>query len=42
MTLDDAIREACNDAPALRRKIMTTLENKIKGQLAAVLKVSEK
>ena len=39
---DDAIREACNDAPALRRKIMATLENKIKGQLAAVLKVSEK
>lgn len=39
---DKAIADACNDAPALRRKIMTTLENKIKGQLAAVLKVSEK
>ncbi len=39
---EKAIADACNDAPALRQKIMVTLENKIKGQLAAVLKASAK
>lgn len=35
---DKAVKDACNDAPELRKKIMTALENKIKGQLTAVLK----
>ena len=33
-----AVKDACNDAPELRKKIMAALENKIKGQLTAVLK----
>ena len=39
---DKAIADACNDAPALRQKIMAALENKIKGQLTAVLKAGNK
>lgn len=36
---DKAIADACNDAHALRQKIMIVLEAKIKGQLAAVLRM---
>ena len=35
---DKAVKDACNDAPELRKKIMAALENKIKGHLTAVLK----
>ena len=39
---DKAVKNVCEDEPELRKKIMAALENKIKGQLTAVLKAGVK
>lgn len=39
---DKAVKDACEDEPELRKKIMAALENKIKGQLTAALKAGVK
>ena len=40
--VDSLIKEALLDSKALRQKIATTLENKIRAQLTAALKNAEK